>query len=306
MPNTPHTTVSLPLRRCPTEGFGLYPTAHGVPSIPGVKFALGVFTPVPGRFTIRDKSLDSVYTFYAEKEGEGWNLLQQPPILRWLHASRTDPWKVKITNGWVGLEAQGRRADSAELTNVLDHCLALRQTIESAPAPAPEMPEELRLKEAWFHVGWLFGLPFDPELKLLSGQVRKVGVQVWRESIDGVEWTRFRLLLAHPLEGEIEVMPRVTAEAFPERVDRLRVVELGDRVFDRRFVVQASSAEAARARLNQQCRDLMIYCQDKARGLWLRPQELRLEYEGVMRQSDDLTKAIQALLDLAKALGRQR
>lgn len=248
-----------------------------------------------------DATLDQAYTIHAVEPEVARRLLLVPYVREALGWHRDAPFRPQIHDDQLRVETRGKVLDAVSLGRALDGAVDLARRILAARAEVGPSSAEHVLATAWQQVATARGLALDLAAGRMSGRVEGMHVEAATLVQKGARVTQLVVRFDRPLGVGL----RLTRQGALSGVGKLlgmQDIEVGDPVFDQRFVVKGAPVEAVRAMLTPEVRARLVELQAQAGELSVADDALVAEVAWLISDPAGLDAGLTAVARAGAAL----
>ena len=215
-----------------------------------------------------------------------------------LSADHANGFMVSLSDSVVRLEASGIVVDHTILDPPITAAVALYRAVHEAWRALPPSPEELRITPSWQEAANRWGLSFDARSMTLLGNVDAIAVRC-EVVLEGESYsTMMSASFEPPLGVDLELKTQ-SALSTITKVFGSQDIEVGDHLFDKKYVVKGKDPERVKQIFSSTAREGIIMLDDVSAKLEVNDDLVTIELLGTNANAEEL---VRVLTDTVKAM----
>jgi len=215
---------------------------------------------------IGDPEIDPYYTISAAEPEMVRRLFAVPYVAAALRAHREAPFRPQIYDTNVRVETRGKVLHAGALGRAIDGAVDLARRVLAGRGEIGVTPAEEAVAPSWRQVAQARGLTLDLENTRMHGRYEGMYIDVDTKLEKGERVTQFTVRYDRPLGVGLK-LTRQGALTGLGKLLGMQDIEVGDPVFDARFVVKGTPEHAVRAMLTPEVRSRLVDLQGQASRL---------------------------------------
>lgn len=251
--------------------------------------------------TMGDAQVDAHHQIQGLDEAHVRALLSVPYVAESLRASVGAAFGAHVSDTEVRFERATRELDAPMLGFALDRAVDLARRVLAAHEQLGPSDTERAIEDAMRAVAARHGLVYDANRRLLSGRVQAMHVEVDAQVRGHQRWTQLTTRFDRPLGLRL----RLTRQGALSGVGKLlgmQDIEVGDPLFDARFVVKGAPENAVRAVLTREVCARLATLQQQCAALTVEDDHVSAEIGFPIAQADDIERAVLAMAQVGAAM----
>ena len=215
---------------------------------------------------VGDEAVDPFYTIHAADEAVASRMLGAPYVREALVALKGANFKPHIGDESLRCERVGKSFDPGALGVALDSAVDLARRLLAARETVGPSSAEHAVSTVWRDVAASLGFQLDVANTRMQGRAEGMHVEVDTQLRQRRRWTVFTVRFDRQLGVGLSLTRQGSLSALT-KLFGAQDIELGDPVFDQRFVVKGSPEPRVRALLTPTVRALLVDLQGHATQL---------------------------------------
>lgn len=252
---------------------------------------------------IGDQSLDRAYTIRGIDPPHVRALLTVPYVVDALQAATRSRFQPYVSDSELRFEEGSRVLDAPSLGFALDQAVDLARRVIAAHEQIGPSDTERAIEAALRDVASRRALAYDARQRRLTGRVEGMHVEVDAQVRGQHRWTRFTTRFDRPLGVRL----RLTRQGALSGIGKLlgmQDVEVGDPVFDARFVVKGAPEAAVRAVLGPEVCARLTTLSEQSAKLTVEDDHIEADVAYPMTHPDQLEQGLLAMARVGAAMCR--
>lgn len=215
---------------------------------------------------VGDPEIDPYYSIWAAEPEMVQRLFGVPYVGEALRWHREAPFRPQIDDDSVRVETRGKELDPTALGRAMDGAVDLARRVLAARGEIGVTPAEEAVTTSWRQVAQARGFTLDLENTRMHGRYEGVYVDVDTKIQNGGRVTQFTVRYDRPLGVGLKLTRQGSMSGLGKLLG-MQDIEVGDPMFDGRFVVKGSPERAVRALLTPEVRARLVDLQSQASHL---------------------------------------
>lgn len=250
---------------------------------------------------IGDEALDRAFGIRGVDAAHVRQLLTVPYVAEALHAAARSRFRPYVSDTELRFEENARVLDAPSLSFALDQAVDLARRLIAAHEQIGPSDTEQAIDAALRAVAARRALAHDAAGRRLGGRVDGMHLEVSAQVRGQNRWTVFTTRFDRPLGIRLS-LTRQGALSGIGKLFGMQDVEVGDPVFDARFVVKGAPESAVRAVLTPEvCARLSALAEQSAK-LTVQDDHIRAEVAYPMTHPDQLEQGLLAMARVGAAM----
>lgn len=250
---------------------------------------------------IGDDALDRALRIRGVDPGHVRALLTTPYVAEALRAGAQSRFRPHVRDNELRFESSGRVLDAPALSFALDQAVDLARRILAAHEEIGPSDTVQAIEAAMREVAARRGLAYDERRRHLAGRVEGMHVEVDAQVRGQHRWTQLTTRFDRPLGIRL----RLTRPGSLSALGKLfgaQDIEVGDPVFDARFVVKGAPESAVRAVLTPDVCARLATLQEQSAELSVQDDHVRADVAYPMTHAAVLEQGLLAMARVGAAL----
>ena len=254
-----------------------------------------------GDLQVGHPMLDPAYSIHAADSELVRALVRTPWVEEALMALAQGSFRPYIDDSGLRCERKGKAFDPRELAVALDSAVDLARRVLAAREQIGPSSAVRAVAEAWRPVAQARGLALDVEATRMAGRVDGIYVEVDAQLRGQQRWTVFTARFDRPLGVGLK-LTRQGALSGIGKLLGMQDIEVGDPLFDARFVVKGAPTAQVRALLTPEVRARFVELQSQATQLTIEDDHLSAEVRWLVTDPAGLDLGVVSIARAGAAL----